>query len=124
MLFFPCVLEFSNTISVLQCMVVGCPLHLEEGESWSQVGTLFEFQVSSLIWLATFATTILLFGSNSCMCRAPRSGDFVAMRHMMECGSVAQPRFGCIPAHDPFLGKFLPLSCDDEATPPPHVGLF
>jgi hypothetical protein len=23
------------------------------------------------------------------------------MRQMMECGSVAQPRFGCIPAHDP-----------------------
>ena len=70
--FFPCVLEFSNTISVLQCMVVGCPLHLEEGESLSQVGTLFEFQVSSFISLATFATTILLFGSNSCIVRVRR----------------------------------------------------
>ena len=43
------------------------------------------------------------YGSNSCLVRAARSGDFVAMRHMMECGSVDEPRFGCIPAHDPFL---------------------
>ena len=43
---------------------------------------------------------------------APHSGDFVAMRHMMECGSVAQPRFGCIPAHDPFLGKVVVMALD------------
>jgi hypothetical protein len=36
---------------------------------------------------------------------------------MMECGSVAQPRFGCIPAHDPFLGKFLEIGSRLEKSP-------
>jgi len=43
---------------------------------------------------------------------------------MMECGSVDQPRFGCITAHDPFLFQ---LSRDDQRCalhqrPPPLTG--
>jgi hypothetical protein len=46
---------------------------------------------------------------------------------LLECGSVGQPRFGCIPAHDP-LPREVPSAWSrdglDKRPPPSPVGLF